>query len=62
MTESDGDRQPSKEALREAERELRVAVAAERKAEREQLERVKAWGFGCLGIIALLAAIAFVFF
>lgn len=62
MTESDKDRHRSEEALRQAERDLRVAVAAARKAEREQIERLKAWGVGCLGVIVLLAAITFIFF
>jgi hypothetical protein len=44
-----------------AERQLRMAVAAEAKRERDQREKIKKGFFGCLGIGVILFIIAMFF-
>lgn len=44
-----------------AERQLRMAIAAEAKRERDQREKIKKGFFGCLGIGVILFIIAMFF-
>jgi hypothetical protein len=53
------DRTPDPQA--EAERKLRIALAAEARAERAMLGRIKMGFYGCLTLVAALAAF-FLFF
>jgi hypothetical protein len=45
-----------------AERKLRIAMAAEAKAERAQRDRIKKGFFGCIGVVVLLFVILMLFF
>jgi hypothetical protein len=45
-----------------AERKLRIAMAAEAKAERAQRDKIKKGFFGCVGVIVLLFVILMLFF
>ncbi len=45
-----------------AERKLRIAMAAEAKAEREQRTRIKKGFFGCMGVLVLIFLILMFFF
>ncbi len=44
-----------------AERQLRMAIAAEAKRERDQREKIKKGFFGCLGIGVILFILAMLF-
>jgi hypothetical protein len=45
-----------------AERRLRMAMAAEAKAERAQRDKIKKGFFGCMGVLVLLFLILMLFF
>ena len=44
-----------------AERQLRMAIAAEARRERDQREQIKKGFFGCLGIAVILFVLAMLF-
>ena len=45
-----------------AERKLRIAMAAEAKAERAMRDKIKKGFFGCMGVLVLLFIILMLFF
>ncbi len=52
-------RPPAPDPRAEAERQLRAALAREARETRETLQKVKYASYGCLVLVAIAAAIAF---
>jgi hypothetical protein len=48
------DQYDDAEERRRAEAELRRSIAAEKKAEREMLEKIKTGFYGCMGLVVLI--------
>jgi hypothetical protein len=57
------DEQPDHQSEKAAaERRLRIAMASEARAERDQREWIKKGFFGCMGVLVLLFIILMLFF
>jgi hypothetical protein len=56
------DEHPTYTPAESAERKLRIAMAAEAKAERAQRDKIKKGFFGCVGVLVLLFVILMMFF
>jgi hypothetical protein len=56
-----GERPRDEDEATKAERQLRLALAAEAKHEREQRETIKKGFFGCVGIAVILFILAMLF-